>query len=146
MKEETTRSLSKKLEKVRNCIEGDAYLTEHVIGKNPELADYLSNLISEKGVTTAQIIEKGNISKNYIYNILNGERKNPGRDKVIALCIGIGATFAETNRALELVRHAPLYPKDERDVRIAVAVNKGTMDVVSLNLILEEHGLEPLDV
>ena len=143
---QTTRSLSKKLENVKNCIEGDTFIAEHNIGEPEALADYISRLMAEKDVTTVQVIERGNISKNYIYNILNGERKNPGRDKIIALCIGIGASFSETNRALELVRHAPLYPKDERDVRIAVAINKGTMDVTMLNLLLEEHGLKPLDV
>lgn len=144
--DKTTRSLSKKLENVKNCVEGDAFIAEHHVGEPEALADYISRLMAEKDVTTAQVIERGNISKNYIYNILNGERKNPGRDKVIALCIGIGASFSETNRALELVRHSPLYPKDERDVRIAVAINKGTMDVTMLNLQLEEYGLRPLDV
>lgn len=145
-RDETTRTLSKKLENVKNCIEGDAFITEHKIGGRENFADYISRLMAEKKITAAQVIERGNISKNYIYNILNGVRKNPGRDKVLAICIGLGATFSETNHALELICHAPLYPKDERDVRIAVAINKGMMDVTALNLLLEEKGLDPLDV
>ena len=144
MEQKTTRTLSKKLEQVRNCIEGDAFIQEHQIEKEMPLHEYLSRLMAEHGIIAAEAARRGNVSKNYIYNILNGERSNPGRDKVIALCIGIGATFSETNHALELVKHAPLYPKDQRDVRIAVAINKGNVDVTMLNLQLTEYGLEPL--
>ena len=146
MEEKTTRTLSKKLEKVRNCIEGDAFIKENEVAQPMELHEYLNRLIAEQKTTAADVARRSNISKNYIYNILNGERKNPSRDKIMALCVGIGAGFSRTNRALELAKCAPLYPKDERDVRIAVAINKGQTDVTQLNLQLEEYGLPPLDV
>lgn len=146
MEEKTTRTLSKKLEQVRNCIEGDAFIKENDIERPIELHEYLNLLIAEHHTTAAEVARRSGISKNYIYNILNGERKNPSRDKIIALCIGIGASFSQTNRALELAKYAALYPKDERDVRIAVAINKDMTDVTHLNLQLEEYGLAPLDV
>lgn len=146
MEEKTTRTLSKRLERVRNCVEGDAFIEENLTQSPVELHDYLNQLIAEHAITAADAARRSNISKNYIYNILNGERRNPGRDKIIALCVGIGAGFSQTNRALELAKYAPLYPKDERDVRIAVAINKGMTDVTNLNLQLEEYGLEPLNV
>ena len=146
MEEKTTRTLSKRLERVRNCVEGDAFIEENLTQQPVELHDYLNQLIAEHAITAADVARRSNISKNYIYNILNGERRNPSRDKILALCVGIGASFAQTNRALESAKYAPLYPKDERDVRIAVAINKGMADVTNLNLQLEEYGLEPLNV
>lgn len=146
MEEKTTRTLSKRLEQVRNCVEGDTFIEENLTQQPMELHEYLNLLIAEHTTTAADAARRSNVSKNYIYNILNGERKNPSRDKILALCVGIGASFAQTNRALELAKYAPLYPKDERDVRIAVAINKGMTDVTNLNLQLEEYGLEPLNV
>ena len=146
MDKDTTRSLSKKLEKVRNAADAEAFVDAHAGTGVKDLHTFLNTLIAEKGIAVTDLIEKSGINKNYIYNILNGERKNPGRDKVIALCIGIGAGFSATNQALELVRHAPLYPKDERDIRIAVAINSGVGSVTKVNMMLEENGLAPLDI
>ena len=81
-----------------------------------------------------------------MYNILNGDKKNPGRDKVIALCIGAEMNYSQTQRGLEIAKAAPLYPKDERDVRIAVAINKGIRSVTEVNLLLDQCGVEPLKV
>lgn len=86
------------------------------------------------------------VNKNYVYNILNGDKKKPGRDKILALCIGARMSYSETQRALEIGNVAPLYPKDERDVRIAVGINSGAGDVMKINLILDEYGLEPINV
>ena len=86
------------------------------------------------------------MSRNYIYNILSGERAKPSRDKVIAICIGLRASFSQINRALELVKYSALYPRHERDARIALAVNQGVRSVTEVNLILEKNGLKPLDV
>ena len=55
-------------------------------------------------------------------------------------------SYSETQRALEIGNVAPLYPKDERDVRIAVGINSGAGDVMKINLILDEYGLEPINV
>ena len=102
--------------------------------------------MAEKEMSIPELIDRSGISKNYIYNILGGERINPSRDKVIAICIGLGASFSQTNKALELVKHSALYPRDERDARIAIAINQGTVKVTDVNIMLEQYGLPPLDV
>ena len=145
MEDKTTRTLSKKLEKVKNCIEKDTFIREYGISQPEAFHEYVNRIMAEKNISAADVSKRSNISKNYIYNILNGNRKNPGRDKVIALCIGIGATFSQTNHALELVKASPLYPKDQRDIHIAVAINKGNMDVTELNLLLEKNDLAPIE-
>ena len=144
LKQDTTRSLSRRLESIRGEREAEEFISRHA--SHAILSGYLNELIASHEVTIPELIERSGISRNYIYNILSGERAKPGRDKVVALCIGIGASFTELNRALELVKHAPLYPKDERDARIAIAVNRGMHRVTEVNLMLEKSGLAPLDV
>lgn len=141
---ETTRSLSKKLQNIKDDSEAESFIKEN--SESFSLQSYLNRLLAEKEITVPKVIERSGISRNYIYNILSGERINPGRDKVIAICIGLGATFSQTNRALELVKHSPLYPKDERDARIAIAINQGLNSVTDINIMLEQQGLRPLDV
>lgn len=88
----------------------------------------------------AEVVRQSNISRNYVYNILNGNR-NPGRDKIIALCIGAGMNCGQINRALKIAKEGILYAKDERDARIMIAVNNGVKSVTELNLLLEGEGL-----
>ncbi len=143
--EDTTRSLSRVLQKARSDEEEESFVEAHA-GGYTELHTFLNDIMAKKGISVSELIAGSGINRNYIYNILNGQRKNPGRDKVLALCIGLGAGFADTNRALELVRLAPLYPRDERDIRIALALNRGVTKVTLVNLMLEEKGLPPLDI
>jgi hypothetical protein len=65
---------------------------------------------------------------------------------VLALCIGAGMNYSQTQRALEISGLAPLYPKNERDVRIAIAINHGLDNVMEVNDILYEFGQELIKI
>lgn len=142
----TTRSLSRVLENIRDSGEAEDFAAAYGKEQPQHFYQYLNEIIAEKNLKVSQVIAASGISKNYAYNILNGDKKNPGRDKVIALCIGTSMNYSQTQRALELAKVAPLYPKDVRDIRIAVAINTGVDSVTRLNLLLDEYGLAPLDV
>lgn len=144
MEQDTTRSLSKKLQNIRDDSEAEQFIRNH--SDIVSIHSFLNGLMADNNITVPELIKRSGISRNYIYNILGGERTNPGRDKIIAICIGLGASFSQINRALELVKHSALYPKDERDARIAIAVNQGIKSVTEVNLMLEKNGLRPLDV
>lgn len=146
MVKDTTRTLSKALEKIQKSEEADQFIEQHGRMDFVYFYEYLNWIIAQKNLTTAEVITRSGINKNYVYNILNGDKKKPGRDKILALCIGAQMSYSETQRGLEIGNVAPLYPKDERDVRIAVAINNGTGDVTKINLILDEYGLEPINV
>lgn len=145
-KDETTRSLSKVLEQVRAPHDAERFITEYTERTPLLFYQYINILIAEKNIPLPEVISNSGISKNYVYNILNGTRRNPGRDKVIALCIGARANYRQLQRALELANVPPLYPKSERDARIAIAVNNGVNNVTSLNYLLDSFNLEPLDI
>ena len=144
MEQKTTRSLSKRLQMIREDREAEAFIKEHA--ETETLHSFFNALLAEKEITVPELIERSGISRNYIYNILSGERVHPSRDKVIAICIGMEGSFSQINKALELVKLSPLYPKDERDARIAIAVNQGVSSVTEINLMLEKNGLAPLAV
>lgn len=144
MEQDTTRSLSKKLQNISDDSEAEQFIRNH--SDIVSIHSFLNGLMADNNITVPELIKRSGISRNYIYNILGGERTNPGRDKIIAICIGLGASFSQINRALELVKHSALYPKDERDARIAIAVNQGIKSVTEVNLMLEKNGLRPLDV
>ena len=146
MDKETTRSLSRILEKISENREADRFLEESRSDQPTNFHTYINQMIGEKNLQVSEVIRRSGISRNYVYNILNGYKQNPGRDKVIALCVGACLTYSETQKGLELAKTAILYPRDHRDVRIAVAINQGICDVGRLNLLLEECGLPPLKV
>lgn len=146
MEKKTTRSLSRILERINDEGEASGFITDYGDREPAYFYEYLNEVIAEKQLKLSQVISASGISRNYVYNILNGDKKNPGRDKVIALCVGAAMSYSQTQRALELAKAAPLYPKDPRDVRIAVAINSGIGDVTELNLLLDRYNLAPLKV
>ena len=107
---------------------------------------YLNQYAGAKNIPIKEIIDSSEINKNYVYNIVNGRRKYPGRDKIIALCIGASMNYEETNRGLETGGYCRLQPHQDRDVWIAVAVNTGNYNIQSINDQLEAHGLKPLEI
>jgi len=108
--------------------------------------EYFNAYVAAHKLDTTQIIKRSGVSRNYIYSILNGKRTNPGRDKVLALCIAAGMKYSEVNRGLKIARQGVLYSKIERDARIIVGINKGITDIVKLNLYLDSNGVAPLDL
>lgn len=106
----------------------------------------LSKAMASKKVSLSELMHRSGINRNYGYNIVNGRRKNPARDKVLALCIAMRLTVVETQDLLAVANVRELYFRDERDVRIAAAINNGIADVLELNIILESKGVLPLEI
>lgn len=55
-------------------------------------------------------------------------------------------SFDEVQEALKSAEQPLMDPRNERDVRIAVAINNNVRDVLKLNIELEEKGVEPLHI
>lgn len=147
MKYETTERLEKVLQQVDEEEDAACFIERHIKKRSFEsFYEYINAIIAERDLNVTELIENSGISKNYAYHILSGRRKNPSRDKVIAICVAAKLSFTETNRALKIAETGVLYAKDERDVRIAVAINQKIGNVTNLNLILDEKGLKPLDI
>lgn len=146
MDEKTTRSLSRILEEMDDQSSADSFVSEHEIRDCGSFHEYLDNAVRKKELDRTEVVRRSGISSNYVYQILSGAKANPGRDKIIALCIASEMSYKETQKALEIAGLAPLYPRDERDVRIAISINSGIRDALEVNLILDQYGLKPLDI
>lgn len=139
--------LIERLKQIKSNREEEAFINQYAYKKEQmQFYEYLRKFIADNGLSMATVMNKSQINKNYGYNIINGTRKNPGRDKVLALCIGAGMQFDDVQKALELAGQPGLSPRDERDIRISVAINNRLCDVLKLNIHLEENELSPLDV
>lgn len=145
MKEETTGRLEDVLKNVSSRDEAEKFAESH--GRDyGHFFEYLNDYIAETRGVVNDIVRRSGISRNYVYNILNGVTKNPGRDKIIAICIAAGMDLNHLNRGLKISGHNSLYPKNTRDIYIASCVNRGMNDVTKINLELEAQGQSILDV
>lgn len=85
--------------------------------------EYIADCLSRIDMSQSELIQKAQIQRNYGYQILNGT-KNPGRDKVIALCLALSLSLPEVQRALTLAQEGILYPKNRRDSVLIFCINK----------------------
>ena len=59
-----------------------------------DIAEYLENIIREKQLKRSQIVKDSGLDRSYVYHILNGERKNPSRSKLLAICVAHSASLS----------------------------------------------------
>ena len=145
-KNETTARLNQVLSGIKSEYEVSDYLDAHSKNEYEYFYQFFNDYVSRHELDVASVHKLSRISKDYVYQITNGKKLNPGRDKIIALCIACGMSFSETNRALEISGTGILYAKNERDIRIAICINNHLLDVTRVNLYLEEHGVPILNV
>ena len=122
------------------------YLTGDYMSEYKDITDYLQRYIEAHSLEVSDVIKLSGLDRFYANQILNGTRKNPGRNKLIPLCLAMHMDLAETNRALKISKAGTLYSKDRRDAIIILCINQGIFDVMKVNEALYEHGEEPLAV
>ena len=100
----------------------------------------LEKLLEEKNINKSKCLEASGLDRTYAYQIFSGI-KTPSRDKLLALCLGMGLTLEETQTLLKQTGYPPLYPRTERDCAIIHALYQN-LTIVNLNELLYEMGLE----
>ena len=145
---ESTSTLFDELKNIKSDEEFKKFRIEHPATDNHmTLSGYFNTFIAaHPELTPSKIVKNSDLKREYGLALLNGSKKNPSRDRVIALCIGAGMTPKEANRALRYADHALLSPKNDRDCVIIMALNKNTTSAIEVNLSLDEKGLELLEL
>ena len=92
-------------------------------------------------LTASELIREAHLQRNYGYQILDGKR-NPSRDKVIALCLALHLNITDTQRALNISQNGQLYSKSRRDSILIFAIEKN-LSVMDTNELLFEMN-EPI--
>ena len=119
MNEKNTDTLQQELMSTNNL---DRFLTENDASfRDVPLQEAIQRIFDEKGMSKAQLAKQSGISEVYLHQVFSG-RRNPSRDRLLCLCIGLEATLEETQRLLKLSAYAQLYPRSRRDAIIAYGI------------------------
>lgn len=96
----------------------DTYIHDNQeIFAGQEITESLAELYDRKAISKAALARKSGMSEVYLHQVFSG-RRNPSRDRLLCLCIGLGATLEETQELLKRASYAQLYPKTKRDAVI----------------------------
>lgn len=108
------------------------------------LQDMILFHMKRKGLKKSDVVKRSMLG-NYAYNIINGDRKKPERDKLIMLCFGLRLTAEEANRLLKMSSNGELYIRNPRDLVIIYALDRN-QSVIDANEALDAMGEDLLPI
>ena len=116
LKEKDTDDLSRDLMENPNI---DSYISNHEFDfSDLSVTELLTAIYQKKSISKAALARKAGISEVYLHQVFAG-RRNPSRDRLLCICVGLDATLEETQRLLKQAGFAQLYPKIKRDAIIS---------------------------
>lgn len=83
----------------------------------PDVPALIAGLYQTRSFSKAELARRSGMSEVYLHQVFAG-RRNPSRDRLICLCIGLDTTLEETQDLLKKAAFAQLYPKVRRDAII----------------------------
>lgn len=122
----------------------EKYISQVNTDSYSELSDYLNDYIAQHNLVLSEVIKKSLMSRDYAYSIFNGHKKNPTRDRVIAICLACDMNYSEVQRALKICNAGTLYSKNNRDAAIIICINRGVKNIDDVNEFLYSHDMDPL--
>ena len=97
----------------------DAYIHENSRSFDERaFAVLLTALYDKKDISKAALARRAGISEVYLHQVFSG-RRNLSRDRLLCICLGLGATLEETQELLKHAGYAQLYPRLKRDAIIS---------------------------
>lgn len=110
----------------------EAYLNENRGAlSDKSVAELLTELYRKRSLSKASLARQAGMSEVYLHQVFSG-RRNPSRDRLLCLCIGMGATLEEAQDLLKQAGYAQLYPKNKRDAIISFGLLHN-MDLTAVN-------------
>ncbi len=105
------------------------------------LSDYLDDMLKKYNISKNAAINNSELNQIYGYQIFDGKKKNPSRDKLIQLIFGMGLNITDAQRLLKIAGVNELYPRIKRDSIIIFAINK-KINITQCDELLFELGEE----
>nr|WP_317325400.1 helix-turn-helix transcriptional regulator [uncultured Flavonifractor sp.] len=100
----------------------DSYIKENQdVFSEQTVAELLAQMHAKRNISKAALARRSGMSEVYLHQIFAG-RRNPSRDRLLCLCMGLEATLEETQRLLLLASYAQLYPRNKRDAIISYGI------------------------
>ena len=122
MSDKTTSDLRQELMEDNSI---DTYLQGNAaLFVNQDVVALLTELYEQKHLTKAALARQAGMSEVYLHQVF-AVRRNPSRDRLLCLCIGLEATVEETQQLLRQAGYAQLYPRVRRDAIILHAIAHG---------------------
>ena len=116
----------------------------HPMQNDLNFCNYFNNLEKVKEKGTSEVCRLSGIERTYCYHILNGSKDNPGRDKIIRLCLAAQLSFEEAQGALKASGNGILYFRNKRDAIITYAINQ-SLSINETNDLLDHYSLLTLN-
>ena len=135
MKEPLTNEL---LEELLNAPDPAKFAAVHKLTTR-NLADYLQQLLAEKGLVQSKVINAAGVQYTYGYELFTGKKKNPDRNILLQIMFAMGGSLQETNRALQAAGKNGLYCKNRRDAIIIFCLDRG-YSLQETDQALFDHG------
>lgn len=138
-----TKDTSKIVEELHLNEDFNTFYNENkeYIAEKP-LSELLDELIKEKNLHKSEIIKNSGLSEVYSYQIFSGLRL-PDRKKLLALAIGMGLNFDETQTLLKSAGYPPLYIKLPFDSVVIYGFFKN-LSIPEINELLFNYGFKTL--
>lgn len=146
MDDKTTAKLENIL-KSAYTFEAGKYLKENeesLLREEKRFSAYMKKLIKEKNLRQQDIFIQADVPERYGYKILSEERHTRQRDVILRICYAAELTLEETQHALMLYGMSPLYARIPRDAVLMIAFNRHSGNILDVNAMLKEQGLELL--
>lgn len=100
----------------------DQFLSENQDSFNRDsICELLNRLFQKRRISKATLAKQSGMSEVYLHQVFSG-RRNPSRDRLICICIGMEITLEETQTLLKQATYAQLYPKIKRDAIISYGI------------------------
>ena len=81
------------------------------------VTELVASFYERQGLSKAELARRSCMSEVYLHQVFAG-RRNPSRDKLLCLCIGMELSFDETQELLKEAAYAQLYPRIKREAVI----------------------------
>lgn len=105
---------------------------------------YMKDIFREKNLTQQLVFLRADIPERYGYKLLSGEKRTRQRDIILRICYAAELSLSQTQRALKKYEMPELYAKLPRDALLMIIFNERPGDIIEVNEILKEHGMETL--
>ena len=115
----------------------EIFATERV-----DVVGHMERLLSDRGVTVAELVPSMCYERSYIYHMMNGSRA-PSRTFLLRLAIVLKLSYEETQRLLFITENPLLFARVEFDAVIIYALERH-MGASEVNDLLSEVGEKPL--
>ena len=87
--------------------------------------DFMQDMLKKYRVKRTDVARATGISQDYLYKVLNGQKKTAERDYIIEICLAIGMNVPETQHALEINQMPMLSDRDIREHVLITCISEG---------------------